>query len=515
MRKKDLGIWNSYSILGENDLHWYLSELAVQCVGGSIAGGFVDHMQEEIRYLIDDSDSIFVIAGDQEQVDKLIFPYKDREGNPCASIVDQLPSIKKVIYWDEKGLWEYKSPILMNYADVVSLGLEYYQSHPDVFQDFVKHGAGSDIAAICYTSGTTGLPKGVIYTHTYLITMAQSFEYIRDIYLNEEYLSYITPANSAEQSQVANWLLHVGVVNFPESPNTFMNDLREIGACSLTFLPIQWEGMMSMMQIGINDASFLCRLFYKLAMPVGYKVGDMLNRKEKISVFWETLYLLCNVVCFRPIRDHLGLVNVTIAATSGALLSPEVLRWYIALNVNLAQFYGQAEAMPVTMPLKGFEKIPETVGPIFPGTQVRISDNMEVLLKIPNSFQGYYKKPEKTAAKLVNGWIASGDSGSIDENTGQLVIYDRLEYMLNLMDGTKYSPSYIRNAVKFCPYIKECVVIGGEDREYIMAILTIDFEALGRWAEKRRILFTTMSDLSQRDEIYELIEPEIRRVNKV
>ena len=542
MRKKDFGIWNSYTwkecyniiknfalgltslglrasdkiaIIGDNDLQWYWSELAAQSMGGVAVGIYIDCMPDEIKYVVENSDSVFVVAKDQEQVDKFLIPYKDKAGKEHKSIKEELPGIRRLIYWDEKGLWDYNDPWLIKYEDVIALGKEYEKKHPNLFEETVLSGKSTDLSVICYTSGTTGLPKGVLVGHDYLVKAARSSEYTRELYRNEEYLSFIAPAWIAEQNGIAGWLVNCARVNFPESPDTVMYDLREIGAASFMFGPPQWEGLLKLVQVRINDSSLIQKFVYKLTLPVGYKVGDSKMCLEKPSIFWKILYTMCDWICFRPIRDYLGLSKLKIGITAGALLGPDPLRWYRAIGVNLSQVYGLSEASIITLPLSGTTIKPETVGPISIGSEVRITEEQEILVKSTGQFQGYNKKPEATAEKVVNGWIKTGDGGMIEEEDGHLVFYDRVQDMLNLKDGTKYSPTYISNAMKFNLYIKDCVAIGGEDKDYIFSIVVIDFDSVGRWAEKNRIPYTTLADLSQRKEVYDLIEPEVKRVNKV
>lgn len=542
MRKKDLGIWGCYTwkecfdtvkyfalglislglkpgdkvtIIGDNDPQWYWSELAAQCVGGAAVGVYIDSMPEEIRYLAEDSGSVFVIAKDQEQVDKFLIQYRDREGKEHQPIKEELSSIKKLIYWDERGLWDYDDPWLLKYNQVVDLGKEYEKTHPQEFEDCIKRGSSTDTAVLCYTSGTTGLPKGVVVTHDYLVNNALAAAYTRPLRPYEEYLSFIAPAWIAEQAGIAGWVVNRSRINFPESPDTVMNDLREIGAASLMFGPPQWEGLLKLFQVRVNDSSWLKRLVYNLCLPVGYKVADELMQLKNPSLFWKIMYSICNLLCFRPMRDYLGLSHLKIGITAGALLGPDPLRWYRAIGVKLSQIYGLSEANPVTLPLMGTRVKPETVGPICAGSQIRITDEQEILVKSIGQFRGYYNRPQATAEKLVNGWVKTGDGGSIEGEDGQLVFYDRLQDMLKLRDGTKYSPAYISNAMKFSPYIKDCVAVGGEDKGFIFGIVVIDFDSVGRWAEKKRIPYTTMADLSQKKEVYDLIEPDVKRVNKM
>jgi long-chain acyl-CoA synthetase len=328
-----------------------------------------------------------------------------------------------------------------------------------------------------------------------------------------EYLSFISPAWIAEQLiGIAGWLVTRFRVNFPEDPNTVLADLREIGARFFLFGPRQWENFLSMVQVRINDTSWIRRWTYNVCLPIGYKVADYaLNKRCDPPLFWKALYQVANMACFRPIRDYLGLKKLKIGLTGGSLLGPDTFHWFRAIGVNLSEVYGLSEATPLT--IHGNEVKVGTIGRPFPGVNVRISEEGEILVKSPAPFKGYYKNPEATSEKLVDGWLRTGDAGVFDED-GHVIFLDRVKDMLTLKGGAKYSATYIENRLKFSPYIKDAMVVGGKDRDYLFAIINIDFDNVGRWAEKHRIPYTTYVDLSQKREVYDLILPEVRRVNK-
>jgi long-chain acyl-CoA synthetase len=267
-----------------------------------------------------------------------------------------------------------------------------------------------------------------------------------------------------------------------------------------------------MVQMKINDTNVIKRLLYKLCLPIGYKIADFkLEQRKKPTLFWQFLYMIADWVCFRPIRDHLGLQKVRTGITGGSSLGPDIFRWFRAIGINIKEGYGLTEINPVA--IHGDIVKAGTVGPPVPGVTVRISNEGEILVSSDAKFQGYYKQPEEAAKMVVDGWVKTGDAGTFDED-GHLIILDRVKDMLLLKEGQKFSPTYIENRLKFSPYVKDVMVIGGEEREYIFAIINIDFDNVGRWAERNKIPYTTYVDLSQKTEVYDLIQRDVERVNK-
>ena len=528
MRKKDFGIWNIYTwaecyqnikhfalgltslglkegdkvcILGENDPEWIWAELAVQAMRAIPTGIFVDSMPDEIKYQVQHSQSSFVLAKDQEQTDKLL------------KIKDEIPFIQKVIYWEPKGMWAYEdNPWIMDFKDVMKLGEEYEQTHPGLFEESIAQGKADDPCVICYTSGTTGLPKGVRVSHDYIINSVRKLRIMAPYAEEDEYLSFSPPAWLVEQFfGIGSWLLNRIRMNFAEEIETVLEDLREIGAVMFLFGARQWEDLISRVQARINDTSAYRRLIYNLSLPVGYNIADFrMRERRQPSLFWRIVYGICNFACFRPIRDYLGLSKLKTGVTAGSILGPEQFRWFRAIGVNIVDIYGTTEATPTS----GYGIVkPGTGGQVTPEAELRISDEGEVLEKVPHIFDGYYRDPEATAARVTNGWVSTGDCGTLDDE-GYVIIYDRLKDMVNLKGGGKYSPYWVENRLKFSPYIKDGMVVGGEDKDYLFAIITIDFVNVGRWAERKRIPYTTYVDLSQKPEVYDLVYADVDRVNK-
>lgn len=523
MRKKDFGIWNEYTwndcyhniknfalglvslglergdkvvIIGDNDPEWFWAEFAVQAVGGAVVGLYVDAIPPEIEYIATHSESKFAVAKDQEQTDKFL------------KIRDRLPGFKKIIYWDPKGMWHYKEdPFIMDFRDVMKLGEKYETAHPDFFKESVDKGKREEIAAYCYTSGTTGTPKGAMISHDFLITNPIRWHVVCPRDEGEEFLSFVAPAWIAEQTMgVAGWAVFRFVVNFPEDPETVIENIREIAPRLMLLGTRQWESLLHQTQVRIMDSSLLKRLSYNLCMPIGYKIADFSLEGKRPNLFWKLLYQFAKLACLTPIRDQLGLKGLKHGITGGALLGPDIFRWFRALGVNLLDTYGLTEFTPATSTGE-----PPTVGASLPtpGTEVQIAEDGEILLRADAEFSGYYKDAAATTERVHNGWIKTGDAGFIDEY-GQVVFLDRVKDMLTLKSGGKYSPTYIENLLKFSPYVKDLMVLG---EDYIFCIMNIDFDNVGKWAERNGIPYTTFVDLSQKAEVYDLIQKDVVGAN--
>jgi long-chain acyl-CoA synthetase len=532
MRKKNFGIWNEYTwddcyenvknfalglkslglergnkvcIIGDNDPEWYWAAVAVQSMGGIVVGMYIDAIPSEIEYIAGHSESSFAIAKDQEQCDKFL------------EIRDKLPNLKKIIYWDNKGMWGYKNEsFLLFFNDVVEIGKEYEKTHLHIFEQEIENGVGSDIGVLCYTSGTTGaLPKGAQIGYDMLVNACLQSAKVNPIYEGDEYLSFVPPAWIAEQLMgIGSWLVSHVKINFPEEPETVMENIREIGPQYLLFGPRQWEGMFSMVLVRINDTSWLKRWIYNISLKAGHKVAYYhfdLHREPPWC--WRLAYAIADAICFIGIRDYIGLAKARMGITGGSILGPDIFRWYRAIGINIKESYGLTECQLVAG--HGDQVKIGTVGPPCPGTTVRISDEGEILVTNGWIFKGYYKMPEETAKTILdNKWIRTGDAGFLDED-GHLVILDRVKDMLKLRTGDKYSPTYIENRLKFSPYIKDAMAVAGEERDFIFCIINIDFDNVSKWAEKNRLAFTTYTDLSQKPEVYDLIQKDVDRVNKL
>jgi long-chain acyl-CoA synthetase len=533
LREKNRGIWMSYtwadyyrrvrllslglirlglekedkiSILGENSPEWYCLELAAQSAGGAAVGIFTDCTPAEVKYYVEHSDSKFVGAHDQEQVDKLL------------QIKDELPLLIKVIYWEEKGLWSYEDPLLISFEEVLALGEAYDQQEPELFDGRVDEGKSEDIAVICYTSGTTGLPKGAMLDQHWMVDgMRQWSEMDGWKGKNYEYVSFIPPAWATEQGMGISGSLIAGLsVNFPEEPETVQQDLREIGPQVLFYGARHWETINRTVQTKILDASFFKRLTFRVFMPVGYK---WVNVKEDPSAsgfsrsLWRVLNFFGYWALFRPLRDKLGLKGAKIVYSAGAAMSPDIIRFFKALGIEIKLYYGSTEAGVISMPRAGDIR-PETSGRLVPWVELSFSEEGEILIKSRFMFRGYYKNPEAARSKFKDGWFCTGDFGYLTDD-GHLVVIDRMEDLKELAGGYKFSPQFIETRLRFSPYIRDAVAIGGSDKSFVSVLINIDLDSVGKWAEDNRIAYTTFSDLSQKPEVVELVKKEIVRINRV
>ena len=486
------------AILGDNRPQWVMAELAAQAAGAASVGLYQDSNLNEVAYVIDHSDAVFVVAEDQEQVDKIL------------DMIDRLPKVKGVIYSDPRGLRGYKHPLLMSFESVQARGRQMEQAR---FAESVARGQGEDLAMICYTSGTTGFPKGAMLCFRNLLTMAGSLAQVDERFADDEFVSFLPLAWIGEQMMSVATALSFGfTINFPEEPETSAENIREIGPHILFGPPRFWENLTSMVQVKIMDTTPFKRFMYERLMTIGYRLAEFRFNREKPTLLWRALYGLAWLLLFRALKDRLGVSRLRSASTGGAALGPDVFRFFHAIGVPLRQIYGQTEISGISCIHRADDIRFHTVGKPIPGTELRINERGEILSRSGAVFAGYYKNEEATRETLEGGWLHSGDAGHIDED-GHLVVLDRLKDVLSLADGTRFSPQFIENRLKFSPYIKEAVVVG-TNRPFLAALVCIDSSTVGKWAEKRKISYTTYTDLSSKREAYDLVQKEIDQVNE-
>ena len=528
LREKDRGIWQEWSwaeylsrvraialglarlgfqrgdkiaLLSDNRPELYATMLAAQAAGGVPVPLYQDSIARELNFVIDHADAKFVYAEDQEQVDKVL------------ELRESLPQVAHVIYDDPKGLRHYDDPVLMSLEKLEELGRALDQAEPRRFDEMVAAGTSSDVALFCYTSGTTGAPKGAMLSHANLIHAIQGIIELERYDRTDEVLAYLPAAWVGDTFWSVAASVMVGfAVNCPERPETVLENLREIGPHVLVAPPRIWENLVSVVQVKVTDASPLKRALYRWLMPVAESVARREMEKEPVGVKDRVLRALGEFLIFAPLRDHLGFRRTRYAYTGGAPLGPEVFLFFRAIGINLKQVYGQTEISGVSCVQRDGDIKLGTVGKPFPNTEVRLTETGEVITKSPGVFLGYYKNPQATTDTIRDGWLYSGDAAMFDPD-GHLVVIDRVKDVTALSDGTKFAPQYIENKLKFSPYIKEAVAVG-QDRHYVASMINIDMENVGKWAERRQIAYTTYTDLAQKPAVYDLIAEEVDRVNR-
>ncbi|PJF43918.1 MAG: long-chain fatty acid--CoA ligase [Phototrophicales bacterium] len=486
-------------IIGDNRPEWVITELAAQALGGASMGVYQDSTPDEVLYLVSQADLKFLIVEDQEQVDKVI------------EIWDQLQGIEKVIYYDPRGLRNYSQDYLMAFPDVEALG---EQVDAQEFDRQVDMGQASDVAILGTTSGTTSRPKVALITHHNLISMGKGLMSVDPFSIDDEFLSFLPLAWIGEQMISIACGMQAGfALSFPEKAETVQADLREIAPRIIFAPPRIWENMLSEVQVKVQDADRLKRWAYHRAIQFGYYLADKRFQKQPITFSERILEHLAKFFVFNSVLDQLGLRYVKWAYTGGAALGPDVFRFFHALGVNLKQGYGQTETTGICVVHRDGDIKFQTVGLPMPGAEVSVDESGEILVRGDVRFAGYYRNEKATQEAITpDGWVRTGDAGYFDED-GHLIVIDRAKDVMTLHDGTKFSPLFIENKLKFSPYIREAVVFGGGDYPFVTCFINIDFGNVGKWAENHQIAYTTYTDLAQKPEVYDLIRKEVERTN--
>lgn len=529
IREKDLGIWQTLSwsqyerevralacglaakglrrgdkvgIIGDNRPRLYGAMAAAQALGAIPVPLYQDAVAEEIVFVIDNADIRFVVAEDQEQVDKLL------------EMSERMPKVELIVFDDPRGLRNYDEPILQGYAELQGLGRVWDQEHPDHYLAEIAKGAIDDIAIILYTSGTTGVPKGVVLTYKNLISTSRAAIESEQVQSDEEILCYLPMAwigdhlFSYSQAHIAGYC-----VNCPESADTMLTDLKEIGVTYYLAPPRVYENLLTSVMIRMEDAGWLKRNMFHYFMGVAKRIGPQLLDGKPVSLVGRLLYAIGEVLVYGPLRNVLGMSKLRKAITGGEAIGPDLFIFFRSIGVNIKQLYGATEASAlVTMQPDG-EIDPRTVGLPVPGVKIELTAEGEVIIDSPGVFHSYYKNAAATEeAKTSDGRLRTGDAGFFDEK-GHLRIIDRAKDVGKLSNGGMFAPKYIENKLKFFPYVKEAVAFGN-GKDEVTAFINIDINAVGNWAERRNLAYTGYTDLAGRPEVYELIRGCVQQVNK-
>lgn len=529
LREKDYGCWNCYTwnqyfeavrktglglrsigfskgdkvaIISDNIPEALYVAIGAQAVGGLSVAIYQTSLPEEIGDILNYLDASIVFCSDQEQVDKV------------AEVRAKIPQIKKVIYEDPRGMRSYRADDwFMSIADLYALGKQQHQQHPELFEGLINEGEPDDVCHLCLTSGTTGLPKGAMLTHRNYINMGLQLTKVDPLEDTDEYVSFLPFAWIGEQMNSFGVAMATGIsINFPESVETSMEDLKEIGPHFMFGAPRIYETIRSQIWLKIDDSYLFNRLVYAYFMKIGEEAAGYRMSGRPMPVKLRFLAWLGKQMIFRPLVNQIGFLRLRRAYTGGAALGPELFTFYQAIGVNLKQIYGQTEIVGIAYMHRDGDVRPHTVGKPLPGTECRISEEGEILSRSASVTPGYYNLPEKTEELLQGGWLHSGDAGYIDDN-GHLVVIDRISDVMHTAAGEMFSPMFLENRLKFSPYIKEAVIFG-DKKEYVSALINVDPIVMGKWAEDRGKSFSTFMELSALPEVAELIREAVAEINR-
>jgi len=528
IREKDFGIWQSYTwsryfeearliahglaslgfarddrvaIVGDNRPELYWAIMAAQALGGVPVPIYQDSVEKEMEYIVDHAEARFAVVEDQEQVDKLL------------GLRARCPRLTHIVYDDPRGMRGYSEPGLLSMAELRELGRKWDVSHPAYVDAEVAKGTADDVAIICYTSGTTGVPKGAMLSHRNLIATARNAAEFEGLRQDEEVLSYLPMAWVGDHVfSYAQAIVCGFAINCPESAATVLSDLKEIAPTYFFGPPRIWESLLTSVMVRVEDAARPKRVMAQFFLRLAQDIERRRLARQPVSLWHRLLYPLGSLLVYGPLKDNLGFSRVRRAYTAGEAIGPEIFLFFRGLGVNVKQLYGMTEASVfVTIQRDGDVRL-DTVGTPLTDVEIRISETGEVLFRSPGVFRGYAKNPEATSQTLADGWIRSGDAGFLDHD-GHLKIIDRARDVSRLADGTMFAPKFLENKLKFSPYVREAVCIG-QDRPCVTALVNIDLVAVGNWAERRNIAYTSYADLARKPEVYDLIRGEVARVNQ-
>ena len=532
MREKEYGIWQSHSwsamaelvanvacglhqaglargehmvVVGANRPRLYATMLAAQALGAIPIPLYQDAAAGECVFPINNADVRFAFAEDQEQVDKLL------------EVREQCPQLKSIYYDDPRGLRKYSEPGLDSLDALIDTGRAFGKENPGVFQNEVDIARPDDVAAMFFTSGTTGNAKGVVHTHRTLLDRAHAGAVFDKLTSHEEVLAYLPPAWIGQNIfSYAQWLACGYVVNCPESSSTVTIDLKEIGPTYYFAPPRVFEGLLTTVMIRMEDAGWTKRRMFHAFMDVAKRVGPALMDRKPVGAFDRLLYALGNFFVYGPLRNNMGFSRVKVAYTAGEAIGPDLFTFYRSIGINIKQLYGSTETAVFVCLQPDDQARADTVGIPISGVEIKVADDGEILVRSPGLLKEYYKNPAATAEVLTaDGWYHTSDAGFLDAQ-GHLKIIDRVKDVGRIKgganDGSMFAPKYVENKLKFFPYIKE-VVAYGDGRDRVCAMINIDFEAVGNWAERRNLPYAGYTDLAQKPEVYELIKDCVEKVN--
>jgi len=480
-------------------VYWELGAMSAKMIPFGLYPNNTD--LKEIAYLLNFSEAKLILCEDQEQVDKIL------------AIKNETPNLRRIIVIEEKEIIEYNDPLLMTYREFMKMGREYRDRNPDLFRKKNSDISKDDIAIFSLTSGTTARPKLAMLTHGNLISLATVYQEVQPTHDDLDFISFLPTAWIGERmTSIARALMAGFRLNFPESPETALRDMREIGPHLIFSPPRLWQQMYAGIAIKIAESSWLKKVIYRRCLQWATGFASRKNERQPLTLRDRFFYGLTDILVLRKLRDHLGLSRIIYLVTGGAAIGSDLFLFFLAIGVKMTQGYGLTECGAIAALQSGDDIRLETVGKAAPGVEIKISDDGVILIRGPNVFKGYFNQPEETKRVLKDGWLWSGDKGYVDEHN-HLVLIDRYGEVMRLSNGMEFSPQYIENKLKFSVYINEAVVIGHE-KDYVAALIQINIKTAGKWAEDHGLTYTTFSDLSQKKEIYQLVKNEVEQANK-
>jgi long-chain acyl-CoA synthetase len=527
MREKHLGIWRSITwrqygerarqvglglvalglrpkdvvaILSDNCPEWLYADMGTMSVSGITSGIYTTDSPSQVEYLVNDSGTRFVFVENEEQLDKLL------------AVRARCPDLVKIVVFDMEGLHGFRDEQVMPFEALVEMGAAFDREHPGAFEVLVEIAQPEDVALLVYTSGTTGPPKGAMLSHRNILFQLGYADFITPPRDGDQQLSFLPLSHVAERTFSVFYPLTTGAtVNFAESIDTVPDNLREVAPAVFFAVPRIWEKFYSGVTLTMRDATGPGKLAYRWAIGVGMRMAEARVAGRRPSSGLRLVYRLADVLVLENIRRSMGLHRVRGAATGAAPIAPELIKWYLALGIDMREVYGQTENSGLATGMPPHRIKLGTVGVARPDTEVRISPEGEVLLRGPHVFLGYYKNPKKTAETIVDGWLHTGDVGVLDED-GFLRITDRMKDIIITAGGKNVTPSEIENQLKFSPYIADAVVIG-DRRKFLTCLVMIDHETVVQYAQEHGVPFTNFASLCRAREVQDLIWREIERVN--
>lgn len=527
MRRKEFGIWHDIhwseylenvrnvalglyelgvrkgdhvAIIGENQPEWLFSALGAMSAGATFVGIYSTNPVAECEYVVGHAGAVVYICEDEEQLDKAL---------ACR---ERTPELRKMIVWDMEGLRDFRDPMVMSFDDLLSLGRKAAQNDPLLFERLVGEGRGEDIAGIIYTSGTTGPPKGAMLAHEGYLWIGKQATAVSRGTRDDETISFL-PLNHVYE-QIYDLMIHLTIghiINFTENTDTVMMDMRDVSPTLFHAVPRIWEKYYSSIVLKMADATWFKRFAYKTALGIGSRYNEEKLAGRSPALTLSIAYQLAYFAVFRKLKERLGFDRVTIGFSGAAPISHNILKYFQSIGIPIREGYGMTETTGITHMSDETHFKLGTVGKALPGTEVKIAEDGEILVRHKGIFKGYYRDEETTREALQDGWMHTGDVGEIDDE-GFLKITDRKKDLIITAGGKNIAPQYIENLLKFSPYINDAVVIG-DKRKFVTAIIVIDEENMVKYAQDQKIHFTTFASLTRAEEVVRLIQEEVNKVN--